>query len=915
MGKGGSQTIGYKYFLGEHMIQCHGPADKLLQIKVDKKIAWEGESTGGQITINKPKLFGGDDREGGITGKVDVEMGYPTQLQNDYLVDQLGDQVPAFRGVVGLVLRQCYLGNNPYLKPWSSRWQRIYIRQNGIEQWYPEKAGVPTDLSLGESIAGRTVDLRWRQSTKNPGDVDHARMGIGFLDSGGAQIGSVSWSSLASPYPWTLRTYSAVAPAGAYGVQLWLNMSKNGSLVTNDNLIDAIEADLAGQPMEIENAGAEDGTTYGIVAQLSNFNMTNLPGWANTHGYGERYAGGYDGSASCFAGGFSGSVTMKSRAAVINIPVFDINPVHVIRECLTDPDWGMGYGENDIDDASFMAAADTIYDEKLGVSFLWDKQTQLDEFIQQVIRHIDAALYVSRTTGKFVLKLIRYDYDPDTLIHLNETNIAKVSNPKWPAFGELVNTVTVNFWDANTGNDASLDVQDPALVQQNGQAIGTTVQYPGFTNRRNATIAGARDLRSLSSRILSCTIYCDETAKDLNIGDTFKYSWAKWRVSNMVMRVLDIAFGDGKNNQIKITCTEDIFETSEVIVVGDNGTGWVDPSQPPIPTPNQIAFEVPYYEAVQQLGQTEVDSKLLATPEIGYVAGAAARAGTAINARIWTDPGSGYVNSGPLDFCPYGETVIQIVQTDTEIELTNILDLDDVTIGTFCQIGDGTNTEICRVDAVDLITNIVTLGRGCLDTTPKIHVAGSKVFFWDEFSGYDPVERVDGEIIGVKITPTSGQGTLDEVDAVEMPVTLDQRGFRPYAPGNLLIEGESYGAGPYEDELSISWTDRDRTQQTGGTIYDHTFGDIGPEVGTEYRVQGYINGALSHTEEPAVSPTTWIPSSSGFVTIEVHSKRDGVYSWQPASHSFFYTAAEVFRVTEADEIRETESGDFRVTED
>src|SRR5690606_3497700 len=46
------------------------------------------------------------------------------------------------RGVVGVVLRQVYLGLNPYLKKWSFRVQRIHTRQNGLAQWYYPKAEI-----------------------------------------------------------------------------------------------------------------------------------------------------------------------------------------------------------------------------------------------------------------------------------------------------------------------------------------------------------------------------------------------------------------------------------------------------------------------------------------------------------------------------------------------------------------------------------------------------------------------------------------------------------------------------------------------------------------------------------------------------------------------------------------------------
>jgi hypothetical protein len=129
----------------------------------------------------------------------------------------------------------------------------------------------------------------------------------------------------------------------------------------------------------------------------------------------------------------------------------DMNPAHIIRECLTDKEWGMGYSEADIDEASFIAAADTLFDEQMGISILWQRENTIEAFVQDIIRHIDAALYVDRRTGKFVLKLIRADYDPNALITLTPDNIERVENYKRPAFGYLVNSVTVIYDDCDDG--------------------------------------------------------------------------------------------------------------------------------------------------------------------------------------------------------------------------------------------------------------------------------------------------------------------------------------------------------------------------------------------------------------------------------------------------------------------------------
>jgi hypothetical protein len=384
----------------------------------------------------------------------------------------------------------------------------------------------------------------------------------------------------------------------------------------------------------------------------------------------------------------------------------------------------------------------------------------------------------------------------------------------------------------------------------------------------------------------------------------------------MVMRVSGIAFGDGKTNQVRITCSQDVFSTPTAVVVAAPGTEWVDPSGPPALVADQMAGEIPYYELAQNLGQTAIDNTLMANPEVGYVMAAAPKPTGSINARLWTDDSSGYEDAGVLDFCPYAVTDADITPTQTTITVTDMLSLSSVTIGTFVQLGTVTaDMEICRVDGVNTGTGTVTLGRGCLDTTPRAHLAGTKLFFWDLFSGYDPSEYVMGETIGVKITAVTGQGELSVLEAAEISVTLEQRAYRPYPPGKFQIDAVYYPDEPISGVLDFTWTDRDRLQQTSGVLYDHTYGNIGPEAGTTYRFRGYVEGVLSTTVEPATSGMTWTPTE-GLVRVEVHSKRDGVYSLQPAEHEFYYVNGSLRIEEESEDMRGLETSDeIRATED
>lgn len=852
-GKSKKVTVGYKYYVGMHWVYCHGPIDNFSQIRVDDRIAWQGTATGGTINISAESLFGGESREGGVSGAVDVAMGALSQTKNAYLLSKIGPNIPAYRGVAAMIFKDFYWGNNPYLKPIKARGQRIHVRQEGIAQWRDTKAAIPASPFASFDLASYFPVL---QQGVDPN------------------------------YPVPPSLYPNSITIGPY---------------TSDCQVIAGNADGSGSCRPDDffvfngvQQGSSAAPTYpgGTVLYTLPAGQTLLIQVRNTINE---------------LSGVTGALTVKFAGRL------DMNPVHMLRECLTDPDWGMGYTDADIDAPSFEAAADTLFAEGLGMSMLWDKQAKIEEFINEIVRHIDAALFVSRKTGKFVLKLIRDDYDPGDLLVLDESNISKISSPSRPAFGELINSVSVTYWNGDTGRDDSVTVQDPAGVQMQGGVINTTLSYPGFTHSGTATRAAARDLRALSNPFLSCTVYTGEIGRDLDIGDTFILNWAKWRISGVIMRVTGYAQSDGKSTEVRLTCVEDVFATPSIAIIAPPGDGWSNPSQPPSPTENDIAFEAPYYELTQINGQSNTDSDLTTNPLQGYVMAASARPENAINAKLWTDAGGGYAESDTMDFAPSGTLAADLDKTTGSATLENASDLDLVELGSFFQIGD----ELLRIDSVDVATGDITFGRGVLDTVPQAHAAGDRAYFWDLFSGVDPTEYASGETVDVRVTPISGAGQVALADALEHSVTLDQRAYRPYPPGNLTINGDSYVDTFYEGELTVAWAHRDRKQQTSGELADHFDGDIGPEAGTTYRVRVYIDDVLADEEDDIAGTTTAItPPGDGLVRIEVHSKRDDLYSMQAANHEFPYTGSGSLRlIEESEDYRVDEDGNIRITED
>jgi hypothetical protein len=835
------------------MILCHGPTDALYQVRVDDKAAWTGASTGGQITIDAEGLFGGESREGGVSGLVDVEMGGNAQVANDYLSGLLSN-VPGHRGVLGLVLRKCYLGMNPYLKRWAAVVKRIHVRQDGIVQWYDAKAEITSSNILPSATGSpRRLLVEFDTDASDASEYAHTPTLFGTVYSfsgGNFAIGPVVANTYVQYSSANLGAESALGASffvictlnsgvndGANAL-IWVSggFSIRVELVFQfpftqwQFLIHSVDLSAAvlvgplfdpGTMVELEvrmNAGWTSCSIYTDGVLGTTFAISTPPSTSGTIQSGKFVSG-----AAAQDMAISKLEMLAARSSPIEY-YGDMNPAHIIRECLTDPDWGMGYQEADIDDTTFTSAADTLYDEEFGLSLIWDRQIPIEDFIREVLKHIEAVLYVSRVTGRFILKLIRADYDPSTLLIFDESNISKVENVTRRGFDELYNSVSLKYVDNGTNRDASVELQDIAQVQMQGVVINTTVNYPGIPNAILAGKVAARDLRSLSHPAVSCIVHTNRDAKDLTIGDVFKLSWLKFDFSELIMRISGISYGNGRNNTIRIEAVEDVFSTPSVSYVVVDPPGWIDPNVLPIPVTYQLAFEAPYYELAQALGQATADSVLVTNNEAGYLGVAAVRPASAINAILSVNSGAGYTSAGPFNFCPFGTILSNLDQSDTVVVLDNGVSLTSVIAGTHAQLND----EILVV--VSIVGSTFTFERGALDTVPAEHSIGDQVFFWGTFFGADTEEYNTGETVNAKVLPITGLGQLSLVDAVAMPLTMAQRAFRPYPPANYQIDG-LYFPSVVIDSFDITWVHRDRLQQTSGTLLSFLDGSVGPEAG------------------------------------------------------------------------------------
>ena len=139
-----SQTVGFRYFIGIQFALCRGPVHELLRVWIGEDVVFTGSqaTSGGAITIDRPKLFGGNDLgQGGVKGTLRFFSGgqtvsdqplseYVSRFQKEPATP--GDETPGdltttprYVGTCHCVWEQGYIGNGTNIKPWAFEVRRI----------------------------------------------------------------------------------------------------------------------------------------------------------------------------------------------------------------------------------------------------------------------------------------------------------------------------------------------------------------------------------------------------------------------------------------------------------------------------------------------------------------------------------------------------------------------------------------------------------------------------------------------------------------------------------------------------------------------------------------------------------------------------------------------------------------------
>jgi hypothetical protein len=515
------------------------------------------------------------------------------------------------------------------------------------------------------------------------------------------------------------------------------------------------------------------------------------------------------------------------QAAYIEPIPGQMNGVHIIRDLLVNTYTGLGISTSEIDETTFAAAAQTTFNEGYGFTFFFAEGKSIDEAIKTVKAHINAEVYKDRLTNKYKIKLIREDYNIGSLLTLDKTNVSSISELKRTLLGELFSKVIIQFIDGTTYKDAIETLEDFTLSAKQGGAVEKNIEFKGCRTRSLAAKLAIREAGEVGTPVFAGIINCNRIAENLNPGDVVKIAadCNEYLDTDLICRVAKINLGTGTDNKIVINFVQDVFTAQEPVVFYGNQTLWTDIASDPIPVVHRIVQELPYYIYAKAKG--DLEGKNIPVTDT-YIAIAAVQPTLDSQlAGIWT---GGKRRTNVLAFCPWGQNTNTMDRITTTLTIKNGTNLAIVKLNTFVQVGQELMGIISRT------ANVFTVIRGVLDTVPVAHSIDEECYFWQELNGTDFIPYFLGETVNIRLTPRTAKKPVQELayaDAPQDSITVIGRIHRPYPPGNVQVNALSWPSTIIASDLVLTWTSRNRFQQTLNLI-DWYYGNITSEPGVTY---------------------------------------------------------------------------------
>ncbi|WP_180114488.1 hypothetical protein [Acinetobacter sp. YH12063] len=935
MGKSKKQVTGHRYY-ANLLLFIGNPIEKVLGINFDKR-GWispfvdENGNPLAQGIINKPFLYG--ENEGGVAGTVHVQYGRNDQEVLPFYKSYMESKgLPAssfpfqsylaftgikidFSGIVGGIAGSLlpyseggfYLGNSGYMKEMLLWVKRIHVRNDGRTQWYDEKAEIGTEHHSGDSsillpegfhyFSTKTVEKYsyWDNeniTTSETGEYNTKpdRTSAAMQYFGALAIGVSIYNTDQEEYfggehytYFEINNFPNVGIATAtYQLRVAAkNFSKKWTVLSPEAL-------LYDRKISTVIDGVYRVETYEVAIDLSKasfikFEIGCSGGVLLTNGSNTIYAG------------TDIAFDVKADLTWFSFDSGDINPIHKIREILTD-DTAMSKPESDVNNVNFMKAADRIWDEGLGISWSITEKSCL-EAINELCGHIEAGVRVNRQTGLYEMVLFRDDWFEESEIHTIAINKIKSMSLEVANADEGINQLNVSYYNRDAIKDSSFSIAENASIRNlNGRVNAEDADFPYFMNQRNAAVVSQWKLKQMSSPVWKGSFTTAEyNARKWNRYDLLKLAWPRKWQGEITVRIMKINLGKGAD--VSIDFVEVVPYSSHLwsdVVIDEPIDVGV---QPPLACPYE-PFEMPYYLAVMALGQRQVDEELSYENNFGLVGVVAEQPqSNSLYAVMMTHDGTEgeeWLRAATINYEPVAELDQIISRTSTNFTVKDSAAISGLPIGTLIKCGSdwiGTPGEWMVFIGIDPYTGVVSVKRGALDSLPQEWGAGTKLYFCGNDVAYDSTEYVAGEEVLVSALTTTPSGMLENKGSIA--IEMNARAIRPYPPANVKFNGNYFPeTHVISNDILLTWAHRNRAQQTGGEIIGWFDNGVTLENGVTYSLElstvqdGIIHSAINISSGSYTIPASVLLQNKAH-KLKLWSLRDGFKSYQIFEHNFF----------------------------
>ena len=550
------------------------------------------------------------------------------------------------------------------------------------------------------------------------------------------------------------------------------------------------------------------------------------------------------------------AIVANGQYSKVSSNVTDVraNPIDIVYDILKRD---LQMKDTEMDIGAFQTAAATLEAEGIFVGLVMSQERKTSYWIDEMLKIADGVMFYDGITNKLSVKLLRYDYNPNSIIELDDGVLSKLTLEA-QSWADTYNKFTFKYTEVYRDDIGSVEYVNTASRMTLGYDRPKVIQLTAINNRTVLQTVANRMTAKLGTPTTALKLQVDFIDfPSITIGSVFRLNSTKLGINGKVFRVMKISGDSETKAYINVDAVEDFYAKDlNFEVVSDAGDEYIPPDY-------SINSAPTYFKAMDASREfTDKDSMFwFASKPTGadYVTGLKVQAISGGMSRGQPSLIGKLVSTMPADItsetelCPTYSQTYKFVIEDVEDSLFEIL-------GSASSMQNILHTIIIgdEIIAFKSMTNIGTttyevegIVRGVGGTPIESHAEGTIVYVNGVLEKYTPTVRVPNSTPTLQVYAYNHQGT-----GPKLTKTVSYNGTirKPYIPV------------PYIKDGNIVW--RPRVARKGATYKNADSITAGEDEGT---VTGYYVVKEPNGQEVAFTP------QNGDILIEFTPTRRGLH--------------------------------------